>query len=121
MQGMEVHTAVEHALPITYIVVNNRAHGMCLVRERLLLDENAGYNAFRPSHLGAGIAAMFPGVLAADCGTYGALKALLERAMDTPGPSFIAAELDDVEVPPFVPFQERAPEATAVAREVNHA
>jgi acetolactate synthase-1/2/3 large subunit len=121
MQGMEVHTAVEHALPITYIVVNNRAHGMCLVRECLLLGENAGYNAFRPSHLGAAIAAMFPGVPAGDCGTHGTLKELLERAMATAGPSFIAAELDDVEVPPFVQFQDRAPRTTTVAREANHA
>ena len=39
MHGLEIHTAVEHALPITYIMLNNSAHGMCLVRERLLLGE----------------------------------------------------------------------------------
>jgi len=53
MHGFEVHTAVEHALPITYVVFNNSAHGMCLVRERLLLEENGAYNVFQRSFIGA--------------------------------------------------------------------
>lgn len=46
---LEVHTGVEHALPISYVVFNNSAHGMCLVCERLLLGENASYDVFRRS------------------------------------------------------------------------
>jgi acetolactate synthase-1/2/3 large subunit len=121
MHGMEIHTAVEHALPITYVILNNRAHGMCLVRERLLLGENAGYNAFRASHIGAGLAAMFPGLLAADCTNQGELASLLARASATDGPSVIAVELDELEVPPFAAFQKLAPGATAVAREADDA
>jgi acetolactate synthase-1/2/3 large subunit len=119
MQGMDVHTAVEHELPITYVVANNRAHGMCLVRERLLLRENAGYNAFRPSRLGAGIGAMFPGIAAADCTSAGELTNLFVAAMDRAGPSFIGLDLEDVEVPPFAAFQERAPDVRVVKREVD--
>lgn len=120
MHGLEIHTAVEHALPITYVLFNNRAHGMCLVRERLLLGENAGYNAFScPAHLGAGLAAMFPGLCAWDCETYAELEHALARALQCAGPSVVCAELREVEIPPFTLFQERAPSATAVAREVE--
>ncbi len=121
MHGMEIHTAIEHSLPITYVIFNNRAHGMCLVRERLLLGENAGYNAFRASHLGAGLAAMFPGLPAVDCATDRELSCALEASAAHAGPSVISVELDRVEVPAFTTFQERAPTATAVAREADHA
>jgi acetolactate synthase-1/2/3 large subunit len=120
MHGMEIHTAVEHALPITYVLLNNRAHGMCLVRERLLLGENAGYNAFScRTHLGAGLAAMFPGLHAWDCETQAEVERALARASECTGPSVICAELREVEIPPFTPFQERAPSTTTVAREVD--
>jgi acetolactate synthase-1/2/3 large subunit len=105
MHGLDIHTAVEHGLPITYIVFNNSAHGMCLVREKLLLGENAGYNAFRRSHIGAGLAAMFPRLFACDCRNAGELGDALAKAERTPGPSVIAVELRDVEIPPFAAFQ----------------
>jgi acetolactate synthase-1/2/3 large subunit len=119
MHGMDVHTAVEYELPITYVVANNRAHGMCLVRERLLLGENAGYNVFRSSHLGAGVGSMFPGIAAADCASVEDLTSLFASAMDRVGPSFIGVDLEEVEVPPFVAFQERAPGVRVVRREVD--
>jgi acetolactate synthase-1/2/3 large subunit len=121
MHGLEIHTAVEHSLPITYVILNNRAHGMCLVRERLLLGENGGYNGFRPSHIGAGLAAMFPGLCAADCRTESEFERLLAVSMAKLGPSVLCAELDEVEVPPFSAFQERAPSTVTVPREVPHA
>ncbi|HVU02523.1 MAG TPA: thiamine pyrophosphate-binding protein [Polyangiaceae bacterium] len=117
MNGLEIHTAVEHELPITYVLLNNRAHGMCLVRERLLLNENAGYNAFRPSRLGAGLATMFPGLRAFDCDTAGELAERLLEAGSSPGPAVVVAELDEVEVPPFAAFQARDPDAKTVERE----
>lgn len=120
MNGMEIHTAVEHALPITYVIMNNRAHGMCLVRERLLLGENAGYNAFRASHVGAGFTTMLTGLAGGDCSTPGELAIRLAEAAKVNGPALIGVELDDVEVPPFGPFQRRAPAAAVVGRETNH-
>jgi acetolactate synthase-1/2/3 large subunit len=108
MHGLDIHTAVEHALPITYVIFNNRAHGMCLVRERLLLGEESGYNAFRPSHIGAGLAAMLPGLPACDCRTLGELEEALARANAAAGPSVITTELPAVEVPPFSAFQPAA-------------
>lgn len=104
MHGLDVHTAIEHRLPITYVVFNNRAHGMCLVRERLLLGTESGTNSFRPAHTGAGLAAMFPGLDACDCTTLPALQAALRRAGDGDGPAVIGVELPEVEVPPFLAF-----------------
>jgi acetolactate synthase-1/2/3 large subunit len=105
MHGMEVHTAVEQALPITYLILNNRAHGMCLVRERLLLGEDGGYNAFRASHVGAGLRRLFPGLVGGDCKSLGELDTLLDEATRAAGPSIVGVELEDVEVPPFTPFR----------------
>jgi len=104
MHGLEVHTAVEHRLPITYLVLDNAAHGMCLVRERLLLGESAGYNGFRRSHLGAGLAAMFPGLPAFDCTNLEQLAQALASSRDSAGPCFVSAQLPEVEVPPFAAF-----------------
>jgi acetolactate synthase-1/2/3 large subunit len=119
MHGLEVHTAVEHSLPITYVVFDNGAHGMCLVRERLLLGENAGYNAFGRSHLGAGLAAMFPRLAAEGCRDSNELERALGRAVERRGPTFISAELSDVEIPPFGPLLSAAgPGLTHVERGV---
>ena len=70
MHGLEIHTAIEHALPITYVIFDSRAHGMCLVRERLLLRQNGGYNSFRRSRLAEGLGAMFPACTLANARTY---------------------------------------------------
>jgi len=108
MNGLDIHTALEHRLPITYLIFNNRAHGMCLVRERLLLGENAGYNAFRRSHIGAGLGAMFPELGAWDCRTGAELQRALQTADSRSGPCVIGIELEDVEVPPFAAFSQVA-------------
>jgi acetolactate synthase-1/2/3 large subunit len=119
MSGLDIHTAVEHDLPITYVVFNNRAHGMCLARERLLLGENAGYNTFRRSHIGEGLGGTFPGLAATDCRTAEALAGALERAVQTKGPAVITVELEDVEVPPFAAFHRATSEGiTTISRGV---
>lgn len=120
MHGAEIHTAVQYSLPITFVILDNRAHGMCLVRERLLLGENAGYNAFGRAHIGAALAAMFPGLHAVDCADPLAFERQLEAALAADGPSVLCAALEDVEIPPFVAFQERAPDLTRVEREADH-
>jgi len=113
MHGLDVHTAVEHGLPITYVILNNRAHGMCVVRERLLLGEEAGYNTFRAAHIGAGLAAMFPGLPGRDCKTVDELALSLAEAAAGHGPYVIGAELPSVEVPPFVAFQQALAKSAA--------
>ena len=38
MAGFEIHTAVEYALPILFIVFNNSMHGMCVTRQQKFFE-----------------------------------------------------------------------------------
>ena len=58
MHGMEIHTALQYRLPMTFVLFNNNAHAMCVTREQLLYDDLYSYNRFGPANLGAGLAAM---------------------------------------------------------------
>ena len=60
MHGMEIHTAMHYRLPMTFVLLNNNAHAMCVTREQLFYNDLYSYNRFSPSRLGAGLAAMFP-------------------------------------------------------------
>ncbi|MFQ6393372.1 thiamine pyrophosphate-binding protein [Nocardia sp. KC 131] len=104
MHGMEVHTAIEHALPITFVVLNNNAHAMCLTREQLYYRDRYSFNRFRPTHIGAGIAAMFPDLPAYSARTLDELTSALGPCTETEGPSFVSIDCDPDEVPPFIPF-----------------
>ncbi|MFD6155244.1 thiamine pyrophosphate-binding protein [Nocardia sp. NPDC060256] len=104
MHGMEIHTAIEHALPITFIVLNNNAHAMCVTREQLYYRNRYSFNRFRPAHLGDGVGAMFPELPAFSVRLPTELAATLRHCMETPGPSFISIDVDPDEVPPFLPF-----------------
>ncbi|OBH64447.1 thiamine pyrophosphate-binding protein [Mycobacterium sp. E2479] len=104
MHGMEVHTAVQYRLPVTFVLFNNNAHAMCVTREQLLYDDLYSYNRFGPSRLGAGLAAMFPGLSAVDVADVDALAAAVEGAMTADGPSVISVECSADEIPPFAAF-----------------
>lgn len=104
MHGMEVHTAVQYRLPVTFVLFNNNAHAMCVTREQLFYDDLYSYNRFGPSRLGAGLAAMFPGLSAIDVADVDALAAALEGAMTVDGPSVISVECSADEIPPFATF-----------------
>ena len=104
MHGMEVHTAVQYRLPITFVLFNNNAHAMCVTREQLFYDDLYSYNRFTPSQLGVGLAGMFPGLSSVDVADVGALPAALERAMAVDGPSVVSVECAADEIPPFAAF-----------------
>ena len=104
MHGMEIHTAIEHDVPVTFIVFNNNAHAMCVTREQLFYRDRYSYNRFRPSMLGEGIAAMFPSLPAFAARDHHELVAALDAASEHKGPTFISVDCDPDEVPPFVPF-----------------
>ncbi|MGY0502254.1 thiamine pyrophosphate-binding protein [Nocardia sp. FBN12] len=104
MHGMEIHTAIEHDLPITFVVFNNNAHAMCVTREQLYYRDRYSFNRFQPSHLGAGIGAMFPGLSAHTVSDPDRLFETLADSFATPGPSFLEILCDPDEVPPFLPF-----------------
>ncbi|MCV7146546.1 thiamine pyrophosphate-binding protein [Mycobacterium riyadhense] len=104
MHGMEVHTAVQYRLPVTFILFNNNAHAMCVTREQLFYDDLYSYNRFRASQLGAGLAAMFPGLTSVDVTDLDQLAAALRAASDVDGPAVVSVECAADEIPPFAPF-----------------
>ncbi|MEV0435770.1 thiamine pyrophosphate-binding protein [Nocardia sp. NPDC050413] len=104
MHGMEIHTAVEYDLPITFVVFNNNAHAMCVTREQIYYRDRYSFNRFRTTRLGAGIAAMFPGLPAHIVDEPAELDATLRRCLNTDGPSFVEILCDPDEIPPFLPF-----------------
>lgn len=102
--GMEVHTAIEHRLPVTFVLFNNNAHAMCGTRERLHFGDQHSYNRFRPSRLGAGLSSMFPELSAVDVSELDALAPALTAALAADGPSVVSVECSADEIPPFAPF-----------------
>jgi acetolactate synthase-1/2/3 large subunit len=104
MHGLELHTAIQYRLPVTFILFNNNAHAMCVTREQLFYDNLYSYNRFRPSRLAAGLAAMFPDLHSVDVTDAVQLSAALSGALDIDGPSVVSVECSADEIPPFVPF-----------------
>jgi acetolactate synthase-1/2/3 large subunit len=104
MHGMEIHTAVQYGLPVTFLLFDNHAHAMCVTREQHFYNDVYSYNRFGPSRLGAGLAAMFPGLSAVDVDTIDDLPTALQAALDVDGPSVIAVECSADEIPPFAAF-----------------
>lgn len=105
MHGMELHTAIQHRLPVTFILFNNNAHAMCVTREQLFFCEtDHSYNRFRPSRLGAGVAAMFPDIWSVDVADIAELPGVLAKALATDSPSVLSLDCSADEIPPFAPF-----------------
>jgi acetolactate synthase-1/2/3 large subunit len=104
MHGMEVHTALHYRLPVTFVLLNNNAHAMCVTREQLYYDAPYSYNRFAPSLLGAGLAAMFPGLTSVDASDADAFASAVRAALDIDGPSVVSVECAADEIPPFAPF-----------------
>jgi acetolactate synthase-1/2/3 large subunit len=119
MHGMEVHTAVQYRLPVTFVLFNNNAHAMCVTREQLFYDDLYSYNRFAPSQLGAGLAGMFPGLSSVDVADIDALPAALERAMAVDGPSVVSVECSADEIPPFAAFLNGQPANQVVEQQIT--
>ena len=119
MHGMEVHTAVQYRLPVTFVLFNNNAHAMCVTREQLFYDDLYSYNRFAPSRLGAGLAGMFPGLSSVDVADVDALPAALKRAMAVDGPSVVTVECSADEIPPFAAFLNRQPANQVVEQPIT--
>src|ERR1700744_5548194 len=119
MHGMEVHTAVQYRLPVTFVLFNNNPHAMCVTREQLFYDDLYSYNRFAPSQLGTGLAAMFPGLSSVDVADIDALPAALERAMAVDGPSVVTVECSADEIPPFAAFLNRPPANQVVEQQIT--
>jgi acetolactate synthase-1/2/3 large subunit len=113
MHGMEIHTALQYRLPVTFVLFDNHAHAMSATREQLFYHDRHSYNRFGPSRLGAGLAAMFPGLAAVDVSEPGELEAAMKAALDLEGPSVVSIECCAEEIPPFAAFLD-APKASCL-------
>ena len=118
MHGMEVHTAVQYRLPVTFVLFNNNAHAMCVTREQLFYDDLYSYNRFRPSRLGAGLAAMFPGLTSVDVTDFKGFAAAMRAGLDVDGPAVVSVECAADEMPPFAPFLTQAKVKSTVPDEI---
>lgn len=117
MHGMEIHTAVQYRLPITFLLFDNHAHAMCVTREQLFYDDRYSYNRFGPSRLGAGLAAMFPGLTALDVDDIEHLPAALCTALGADGPSVVSVECSPDEIPPFAAFLAKSTNTPSTTKE----
>lgn len=104
MHGMEIHTAIQHRLPVTFILFDNQAHAMCVTREQMFYGGHYSFNRFGPSRLGAGLAAMFPTLPSVDVTDIADLGAAIKTALDVDGPSVVAVACSADEIPPFTAF-----------------
>ncbi|MBP1819625.1 thiamine pyrophosphate-binding protein [Mycobacterium sp. OAE908] len=104
MHGMEIHTALQYRLPVTFLLFDNHAHAMCVTREQLFYDDLYSYNRFGPSRFGAGLAAMFPGLNSVDVEDLDQLPGALRAALESDGPSVVSVECSADEIPPFAAF-----------------
>jgi acetolactate synthase I/II/III large subunit len=117
MHGMEIHTALQYRLPVTFLLFDNHAHAMCVTREQMFYRDLYSYNRFGPSRLGAGLATMFPDLASVHVDDIEQLPAVLRAALDVDGPSVVSIECSPDEIPPFAPF---LGEAALKAPDTNH-
>ncbi|WP_445169342.1 thiamine pyrophosphate-binding protein [Mycolicibacterium sp. Dal123E01] len=110
MHGMEIHTALHHRLPITFVLFDNHAHAMCVTREQLFFRDRYSYNRFGPSTLGAGLAAMFPALSSIDVTDIDELDVTIKAALESDGPSVVSVECSADEIPPFTAFLSKSRE-----------
>ncbi|MGX1541428.1 thiamine pyrophosphate-binding protein [Streptomyces adustus] len=113
MHGMEVHTAVEHAAPVTFVIFNNNAHAMCALREKFLQGGIRDDDLFARTDIAAAMAAAFPSLKVCDAADATQLRKALLEGNESAGPAFVALECDPYEIPPFRPFRSFAEAAAA--------
>jgi acetolactate synthase-1/2/3 large subunit len=106
LAGGEIHTAVNHRLPILFTIFNNRSHAMCDLREQLYLGHSSRDNLFMACSIGTGLAAMYPGLPAFDVSSKTEFESVWEHVDDylAKGPMVISVNLSNDDLPPFAPF-----------------
>jgi acetolactate synthase-1/2/3 large subunit len=119
MHGMEIHTALQYRLPITFLLFDNHAHAMCVTREQLFYDDLYSYNRFGPSRFGVGLATMFPGLSSLDVDDIDQLPGALQTALQADGPSVVSVDCSADEIPPFANFLGNAAKQPSITKE-NH-
>lgn len=104
MHGMEIHTAVQHSLPMVFFIFNNNSHGMCSTREAVFLDGETGVNNFKPCYFGLGFDRMFPEVQSFEVNTMEELRFTLLKTKHPSMPCIVSINIDNHAKPPFRTF-----------------
>jgi acetolactate synthase-1/2/3 large subunit len=100
MNGMEIHTAVEHDVPVVWVVVNNGGHGMIYHGERMLYHGKFRSSIFR-NRLDIREMARALGAESFLVERPGGLAPIVQEALDLRRPCVIEVATDLHEVPPM--------------------
>ncbi|MBI3553342.1 MAG: thiamine pyrophosphate-binding protein [Elusimicrobia bacterium] len=100
MNGMEVHTAVEHDVPVVWVVINNGGHGMIYHGERMLYNGKFVSSIFR-SRLEIVKIAEAMGAASFLVERPGELGPVLRQALALKGPCVVEVAVDLHAVPPM--------------------
>lgn len=103
--GLEIHTAVQYQIPVTFIIYNNNSHAMCNTREQVFLNAESSINNFQQSFLGKGFDSIFPGLKTFDVNTLDAFDSALETCLNSKMPNIISINIDKNIFPPFKTFK----------------
>ncbi len=98
MTGMEVHTAVEHDLAVTWVILNDSGHGMVRQGEQLLCGEDVSHSGFRHTIDIAKIADAL-GAKGYRVESEQDFRLALISALESRRPAVIDARIDATEVP----------------------
>jgi acetolactate synthase-1/2/3 large subunit len=104
MYGLEIHTALEHNLPIVFFIFNNNSHGMCTTRENVFLSGETGLNNFRESRYSEGIGKIFPGIISHEVNDLVNLQQILNDIAGRSSPCVVTINILNTEDPPFKTF-----------------
>lgn len=102
MHGMEIHTALQYSVPVTLVILNNDAHGMCVTREHRFFPDVDSVNTFAHSDIGAGLRAMFPTLPVYSAVTADEVATAAAQAFADPSwCTCLVIATDPREIPPF--------------------
>lgn len=104
MHGLELHTAIQHSLPIVFFIFNNNSHGMCTTRETIFLDGETGVNNFKPCYFGLGLDRIFPEVHSFEVNTMEELRFTMLKTKRPSMPCIVSINVDNHSKPPFRTF-----------------
>lgn len=107
MCGLEVHTAVEHALPILYVIFNNNMHGMCVTRQKLFFDgriECSTYSQIDVSQIARGLGCEERLWVGRASNATQLQQELDAYFLQSPKPGVLELCLHHEQWPPFAPF-----------------
>ena len=100
MNGAEVHCAVEHDVPVVWVVMNNGGHGMVCHGEKLQFKGKFTTGRFRTPLDVAGMATAM-GALGIRVSSPGDFPKALQEALRSQRPTVIDVRTDPEEMPPL--------------------